>query len=84
MPQLQDTFGWANYKLGKYSEAGTLLKSAISRLPSIPDFHYHLGMNYLAKKENVMAREALEKSLQLAKDKPFASAAKVRAALEKI
>lgn len=84
IPQFKDTFGWASYRIGKYADAGPLFKSAIKQLPNIPDFHYHLGMNYLAKKNKVMAREELEKALKLAGDKPFAKAKEIRATLEKL
>ena len=84
VPQFKDTFGWANYRIGKYKEAGILLESAIEQLPDIPDFHYHLGMNYLAIKNKSMAREALEKAQKLAGDKPFSKIDEVRATLEEL
>lgn len=84
IPQFKDTFGWASYRIGKYADASPLFKSAIKQLPNVPDFHYHLGMNYLAKENKVMAREELEKALKLAGDKPFAKAKEIRATLEKL
>ena len=84
VPQFKDTFGWANYRVGKYADASSLLESASKQLPNIPDFHYHLGMNYLAKDNKLMAREELEKALKLAGDKPFAKAEEIRATLEKL
>ena len=84
VPQFKDTFGWASYHVGKYSDASSLFKSAIQQLPNIPDFHYHLGMNYLAKENKAMAREELEKALKLAGDTPFAKAKEIRATLEKL
>lgn len=84
VPQFKDTFGWASYRVGKYADAGSLFKSAIKQLPNVPDFHYHLGMNYLAKENKAMARKELEKALKLAGDKPFANAKEIRATLEKL
>ena len=84
IPHFKDTFGWASYHVGKYADASLLLKSAIAQLPGIPDFHYHLGMNYLAKNNKAMAREELEKALSLAGDKPFSKENEIRVALEKL
>ena len=84
IPQFKDTFAWASYRIGKYADAGPLFKSAIKQLPNVPDFHYHLGMNYLAKENKTMAREELEKALKLAGDKPFAKAKEIRVTLEKL
>lgn len=84
IPQFKDTLGWASYRIGKYAEADSLLKSAIARSPNIPDFHYHLGMNYLAKEEKKLAREELEKALKLAGDNNFSKVKEIRATLEKI
>ena len=84
VPQFKDTFGWASYRVGKYADADSLFKSATEQLPNIPDFHYHLGMNYLAKENKAMAREELEKALKLIGDKPFAKEKEIRAALEKL
>lgn len=84
VPQFIDTFGWASYRVGKYSDASSLLESAIDQLPTIPDFHYHLGMTYLAKENKAMAKEALEKALELAGDKGFAKEKEIRTALENL
>jgi len=84
VPQFKDTFGWASYRVGKYIDADSLLKSAIEQLPNIPDFHYHLGMNYLARENKAMAREELETALKLIGDKPFTKEKEIRAALEKL
>lgn len=82
VPQFKDTFGWASYRIKKYSDANKLFVSAIKQLPDVPDFHYHLGMNYLAKENKAMAREELEKALKLAGENSLAS--KIRTALEKL
>lgn len=84
VPQFKDTFGWASYHVGKYSEAEILFKNAIEQLPGVPDFHYHLGMNYLAKGNKKLARVELEKSLKLSEETSFVKVDEVRATLEKI
>ena len=84
VPQFKDTFGWASYRVGKYTDAASLLESAIKQLPNIPDFHYHLGMNYLAKENKAMAKISLEKALDLAGGKGFAKEKEIRAVLEKL
>lgn len=84
VPQFKDTLGWASYHVGKYSDASSLLESAVKQLPNIPDIHYHLGMNYLAKENKVMAKEALEKALELAGDKGFAKEKEIKEVLEKL
>ena len=84
VPQFKDTFGWASYQVGKYADAASLLESAIKKMPNIPDFHYHLGMNYLARENKEMAREALEKALKLAGDKPFSKAKEIRDTLDQL
>ena len=77
LPQFKDTIGWASYRVGKYADAATLLETAIKELPGIPVFHYHLGMNHLARKDKVAAKVELEKALQLAGDNSFAQASEI-------
>lgn len=84
VPQFIDTFGWASYRVGKYADASLLFERALKLLPNVPDFHYHLGMNYLAKDNKPMAREELEKALRLADTKPFTKIREIRATLEKM
>ncbi len=84
IPQFKDTFGWASYRVGKYADATSLLESAAEALPQLAIVQYHLGMNYAAKENKQLAREALEKALELAGDKPFEQADEIRAALEKL
>ena len=84
VPQFKDTFGWASYRLGKYNDARLLFESAIKQMPGNPDFHYHLGMNYLANKEISQARQELEKALKLAGDNSFNKSDQIRTTLEKL
>lgn len=82
VPQFKDTLGWASYKVGKYDDAKSMLNSAAEQLPGMPIFHYHLGMNYLAKSDKVNARKELEKALQLAGNAPFEQADEIRKTLK--
>lgn len=84
IPQFKDTFGWASYRVGKYTDATSLLEDAAEGLPQLAIVQYHLGMNYLAKENKQQARKALEKALELAGDTPFEQADEIRAALEKL
>jgi tetratricopeptide (TPR) repeat protein len=43
---MQDSLGWAHYRLGQYSEAVELLESAIQLDPSDPAINDHLGDAY--------------------------------------
>jgi len=84
VPQFKDTFGWASHRVGKYSDANNLLESAAEDLPTLPVVQYHLGMNYLASENKELARESLERALELAGDAPFSQADEIRAALDKL
>ncbi len=66
VPYFKDTYGWASYKAGKFSEAVTSLESATKALPDVAIFQYHLGMAYAASADKPKARKALEKALKLA------------------
>ena len=84
IPQFKDTFGWSSYKVGKYAEADILLKSALEQLPDVPDIHYHIGMNYIARNDVENARKSLERALELAGDSQFDKADKIRATLKNL
>lgn len=82
VPQFKDTLGWASYKIGKHDDAKAMLSGAVEQLPDMPIFHYHLGMNYLAKVDKANARKELEKALQLAGNQPFEQAEEIRNTLK--
>ncbi len=63
-PAFLDTAGWAQYKLGNYAQAVSLLGAAVENGGDGAVFHYHLGMAYYksdlveqAKKELTLALE---------------------------
>jgi tetratricopeptide (TPR) repeat protein len=82
VPQFKDTFGWASHKVGKFADAGSLLENAVDELPGMPIFHYHLGMNHLARDDKEAARVELERALQLAGDQSFSQADAIRQVLK--
>ena len=84
VPQFKDTFGWASYRVGKYSDAKVLLKSVVEQMPGVPDFHYHLGMIHLATNNKVLAKKELENALSLAGEEPFAKTVEIREILGKL
>lgn len=63
-----DTYGWAAYKAGKFPEAVTALRDAVSKSPDAAILSYHLGMAELANGQKSKAKESLEKALQLSKN----------------
>jgi len=81
IPQFKDTFGWANYKVGKFTDAASLLESATEQLPGTTIFHYHLGMNYLAMNDKERARIELEKAMQSAGDSSVQLTEEIRKSL---
>ncbi len=68
VPYFIDTYGWAAYKAGKFSEAVTALRDAVGKLPDTAIFIYHLGMAELANGEKSKAKASLEKAMQLSKN----------------
>lgn len=64
LPQFMDTLGWASYKLGKFDEAEVALTKAIEQMPNMAVFHYHLAKVHLAKNNNELAKQALQKVIK--------------------
>lgn len=71
IPQFLDTLGWANYKVGKYDEAENVLAKAIEQLPEVAVFHYHLAKVYIAKQDNISAKQELQKAIKYATNTRF-------------
>ena len=71
-PQFLDTYGWASYKVGDFNAAQKALESAAEKSPDIAIFQYHLGKIYIAKNENTLAKQALQKSIKLSENQPLA------------
>lgn len=64
-PYIQDTVGWAAYKIGRYGEAAEMLKQAVTKMPDFALFHYHLALAHVQLKNKVEAKNAFEKTLKL-------------------
>ena len=83
-PYFKDTLGWASYRLGKVEEALPLIESAVRQLPEQPVFRYHLGVSYAALNRKELARQELEKALELSQDNTLQSTEQIRRALESL
>lgn len=70
-PQFLDTYGWASYKVGEMAAAEKALKSAVDKLPTVAVFHYHLAKVYIARNENTLAKQSLQKSIKLSENQQF-------------
>ncbi|PPC87497.1 MAG: hypothetical protein CTY37_03495 [Methylotenera sp.] len=70
-PQFLDTFGWASFKVGKFDDAEKALKQAIEKMPDTAVFHYHLAKIYIAKSEQALAKQSLQKAVKLAENQQF-------------
>ncbi len=81
-PQFLDTLGWAHYRTGAAVKAVKYLELALAIGGDNPVVRYHLGMAYLAAKNEAGARQELEKALKRAGEFPGASVA--RAALRQL
>ncbi len=65
---LQDTVGWAAYKVGRFNESLNALQIATSKMPEVAIFHYHLAKAHLALLNKAEAKKSLEKALSLDKE----------------
>lgn len=82
VPQFMDTLGWASHKVGRNEDAVTLLKRAAEQLPDLAVVHYHYGQTQLAMNNRKLAKESLQKSIDLAKGQPFPQVEDARVTLQ--
>lgn len=75
-PDYLDTYGWALYRNGRYTEALDALLKAYSGKPDIFCIHYHLGAVYHALGREAEAAEHLTQQLVRSQDPRFASKAR--------
>jgi tetratricopeptide (TPR) repeat protein len=68
VPFFRDTIGWILHLQGKDKDATGHFEFAVGAKPDLGIFHYHLGVNLLALGKPDEARQALEKSVGMAKD----------------
>jgi len=64
-PPLMDTRGWLQYRLGNFSQAVDLLKTAQQAGGAGPEYFYHLGMAYYKNGDTELAKEQLGKALEI-------------------
>jgi len=64
-PMFIDTFGWVNYKLGKYKKAVKALAPIVDNTPDVAIFRYHLGMSYFRLGEPELSKKHLEKAIEM-------------------
>jgi len=67
VPQFRDTLGWVTYRQGNYVGAVSLLEKAAAKLPTAL-VRYHLGMAYIAVRDEAKASEQLRAALRLEPD----------------
>jgi tetratricopeptide (TPR) repeat protein len=65
-----DTFGWILYRRGDYSRALLLLQESATRAPDQAEIQFHLGMAAYAMAQEVTARAALRRALELEPNLP--------------
>ena len=68
VPQFQDTYGWAQYKVGNAGDAVKLLEAAVGKLPNLAALRYHLGMSYVAAGQATKAADQFKAALALEPD----------------
>lgn len=71
VPYFKDTLGWIYFRQKQYEPAALMLKEARDGAPKVPLIHYHLGKTYNALNLKELAKEELEKALELFKDTNF-------------
>ena len=68
VPNLMDTYGWAQFKKGDVKTAVSTLEAAVAKLPNSATVHYHLGLSYAAAGQSDKAAEQFKKALDLEPD----------------
>jgi len=86
-PDVADTLGWIYYQKGAYKSAISLLQEALrlrekNRLPDNADIHYHLGLAYEKTDQAQLARQQLERVLEI--DPHYSGAADVKKQLAQL
>ena len=83
-PHVADTLGWILYGRRQYTWALGLLEEAAGNLPSEPDVQYHAGMIHYVMGEEIQAKAAFERALQIQGDFEGRDDASKRLALLKL
>ncbi|MDH5645001.1 MAG: tetratricopeptide repeat protein [Candidatus Heimdallarchaeota archaeon] len=82
-PMFVDTFGWVNYKLGKYIEAVEILAPVVDSMPDVAMFRYHLGMSYFKLGKSELAHKHLKKAIEIGKFPNMKEAKEVLSVLQR-
>jgi Flp pilus assembly protein TadD len=82
-PAIADTFGWVLFKRGEYQQALPILQESAAKLPDSPEVQFHLGMTAYMMGQTDLARVALQKAANAAKDFQGKEESKRRLALLK-
>jgi len=69
-PYFLDTYGWALLSNGKFKESIEFFAKAVSKMPRLPVFQYHLGVAYHKNKNTIQAINTVNKALEYAGEKP--------------
>ena len=80
--EVSNTLGFIYYKKGLLTLAIPPLKMSADKDPSIPMYHYHLGLAYAKSGNASGARQALGRALELKPD--FSEAREARSLLESL
>jgi tetratricopeptide (TPR) repeat protein len=67
-PAVGDTLGWVLYKRGDYQQALPILQESAAKLPDTPEVQFHLGMTAYMMGQTDLARVALQKAANAAKE----------------
>jgi len=81
-PSVSDTLGWMYYKKNRFSEAIPPLQTAVTKAPSKPEYHYHLGLAQAGLGETAKAQASLQAALKLSAN--FAGAEDARKKLAEL
>jgi tetratricopeptide (TPR) repeat protein len=76
-----DTFGWVLYKRGDYQQALPILQESAQKAADNPVIQFHLGMTAYMMGQTDLAKDALRKAANAAKDFPGKDESKRRLAL---
>ena len=82
-PAIADTFGWVLFKRGEYLQALPILQESAAKLPDSPEVQFHLGMTAYMMGQTDLAKVALQKAANAAKDFPGKEESNRRLALLK-
>ena len=63
VPDVSDTLGWIYLKKNLPDNAVPIFEALVTKLPTRPTFHYHLGLALVQKGDKARARDELKKAL---------------------